>query len=253
MDSQMALFEELSLNSHPALQTQFYDGWILRFSNGYTNRANSVNMIYESTIDIETKIDECERRYWGNNLPCVFKILDGNADILDGVLSTRGYSVVTPTSLMSMELKDVSFDKSDSIIKDKVDEEWFDTYIRLSNYTDSVKIDTMKQMIRLVKNKAIYCLVKDGDRNVACASAVIERGYMALLNVVVDKELRGNGFGKKLCQSIIAAAKEAGAHTAYLQVVDDNIVAVNLYKQLGYKICYSYWYRVHNQNKNKTK
>lgn len=25
--------EELSFNAHPSLQTQYYDGWVLRFSN----------------------------------------------------------------------------------------------------------------------------------------------------------------------------------------------------------------------------
>lgn len=52
MNEQIRLYEELSFNSHPSLQTQYYDGWILCFSNGYTNRANSVNMIYPSTIDL---------------------------------------------------------------------------------------------------------------------------------------------------------------------------------------------------------
>jgi len=40
--------EELSMNALPALSTVFLNGWILRFSNGYTRRANSVNPIYPS-------------------------------------------------------------------------------------------------------------------------------------------------------------------------------------------------------------
>ena len=35
-----------------------------------------------------------------------------------------------------------------------------------------------------------------------------------------------------------------GANMAYLQVVQDNNVAINLYTKLGYKTIYSYWYRV---------
>lgn len=38
MDTLAIMFEELSFNSHPALQTQFYDGWVLRFANGYTKQ-----------------------------------------------------------------------------------------------------------------------------------------------------------------------------------------------------------------------
>ena len=50
--------EELSLNAHPGIKTELYDGWILRFANGYTNRANSVNMLYGGSINLEEKIDE---------------------------------------------------------------------------------------------------------------------------------------------------------------------------------------------------
>ena len=42
---EIRFYEELSLNSHPAIQTNYYDGWLLRFGNGYTARANSVNML----------------------------------------------------------------------------------------------------------------------------------------------------------------------------------------------------------------
>ena len=37
--------EELSMNALPALQTMLYGGWVLRFANGYTRRANSINPI----------------------------------------------------------------------------------------------------------------------------------------------------------------------------------------------------------------
>jgi len=64
MTEKIQLYEELSLNAHPSLQTQLYDGWILRFANGYTNRANSINPLYPSLIDLQTKITECEKRYF---------------------------------------------------------------------------------------------------------------------------------------------------------------------------------------------
>jgi hypothetical protein len=51
--------EELSLNAWPAHQTLLYDGWVIRFANGYTKRANSVNPLYLSTIDLDEKIAFC--------------------------------------------------------------------------------------------------------------------------------------------------------------------------------------------------
>lgn len=93
----------------------------------------------------------------------------------------------------------------------------------------------MKKMILAVENKTLYCLLKDGEKSIACANAVIERGYMVLLNVAVGESYRGREYGRKLCETMLMASKEAGSHTAYLQVVDSYNVAVNLYTSLGYK------------------
>ena len=133
MNEQIRLYEELSFNSHPSLQTQYYDGWILRFANGYTNRANSVNMIYPSTINLQTKIAVCEERYFSKGMPCVFKVTDGSEEALDSLLEDRGYQVVTPTSLMSMDLTNKQFEAGDCSITEQPSEEWLHTYFTLEN------------------------------------------------------------------------------------------------------------------------
>ena len=95
-----------------------------------------------------------------------------------------------------------------------------------------------------MKSPMVCGRIVKGGVSVACGSAVIERGYMALLNVIVDKTERGKGYGVEICASLLATARRLGAHTAYLQVVRDNQKAINLYTKLGYKTMYSYWYRV---------
>lgn len=247
MNKQIRFYEELSFNSFPSLQSQYYDGWILRFSNGYTNRANSVNMIYPSTIDLQNKIAVCEERYFILHQPCVFKVTDGSDEQLDSLLENRGYQVVTPTDFMSMNLTDKQFQSRNCIITDHVNEEWLHTYFTLEHYTDLQIQSTVKQMIDMTQNSTLYCRMVENGKSIACASAVIERGYMALLNVIVDEMYRGQGYGRKLCEALLLRAMQLGAHTAYLQVVQNNQVASNLYKDLGYKKLYSYWYRIKKQ------
>lgn len=67
---------------------------------------------------------------------------------------------------------------------------------------------------------------------------------MTLVHVIVDEAYRGRGYGRQLCESLLYEAIQHGAHTAYLQVVQNNQNAINLYEKLGYKKLYSYWYRV---------
>jgi hypothetical protein len=89
--NQVLHIEELSMNAHPALKTALYDGWVLRFSNGYTKRANSVNPIYPSALPFEEKIEHCENAYHRQNLPVVFKLTSELAGTLDSLLENRGY------------------------------------------------------------------------------------------------------------------------------------------------------------------
>lgn len=243
MDEQIRLFEELSFNSHPALQTQFYDGWFIRFSNGYTNRANSVSTLWPSALDPDEKINECERRYVRQSLPCVFKLTDGTDPALDKKLEARGYRIVTPTDLMVLDLNGRQFPRGDCVITDHVTREWLDTYFTLENYPEPKRV-TAEQMLRAIRNETLYCRIEQDGKSIACASAVLERGYVTLANVIVDEACRGKGYGRQLCESLLSEAVKAGAHTAYLQVVQGNAAAIHLYELLGYRRLYSYWYRV---------
>ena len=49
----IVMYEEIAMNAFPALLSEIYDGWILRYSDGYTYRGNSVNPIYKSTLNLE--------------------------------------------------------------------------------------------------------------------------------------------------------------------------------------------------------
>ena len=236
--------EELSFNAHPSLQTQYYDGWVLRFANGYSSRANSVNAIYPSTIDLKEKIEGCEKRYFKHYLPCIFKLTDENAQMLDEILKERGYEIVTPTDVMIMDLSDSDFLSGDGIITEHVTDEWLDTYFTLEKYTEPGTCDTITQIRRMIQNETLYCIIKKDGKNVACASAVIENGYVYIANVIVDEMYRGQGYGRQLCEILLAQAKKKGGHTAYLQVIQTNRIARNLYEKLGYIKLYSYWYRV---------
>lgn len=67
-------YEKLSFNIHPCIEEELYDGWLLRFADGYTKRANSVNVIEDSTIATEDKIRYCEEKYKARHLPAGLKL-----------------------------------------------------------------------------------------------------------------------------------------------------------------------------------
>jgi GNAT superfamily N-acetyltransferase len=243
MDATTQLYEELSLNSFPALQTQLYDGWILRYANGFGNRAHSVSPLYPSTLDLLDKIRECENRYAQNGNKIGFKLTGAADPKIDRTLDGMGYVITNPTYVMSMPITDHP-QSPDCSLSDRPDDGWFNTYFATHNYTSELHKSTVKQIAINTILPAKYATLTKNNRPVAYGSLVVERGYMALLNLVVDETHRGRGFGWELSQSLLSAAKATGAHTAYLQVMQNNAPAVNLYAKLGYKTIYTYHYRV---------
>ena len=86
-------YEELALNAFPAILTELYDGWVLRYSNGYTFRGNSINPLYKSNINLDEKISYCESKFASKKLPCVFKMTEAVDGELDILLERKGYSI----------------------------------------------------------------------------------------------------------------------------------------------------------------
>src|SRR5690348_12290502 len=109
MYSRITLLEELSLNAWPGHHTLLLDGWLLRFSEGYTNRANSVNPIYSgSDTDLEKKIKACEDFYIPKKLSTIFKLTPATLPSnLEMILTANGYSKSNATSVQTVELNDL--------------------------------------------------------------------------------------------------------------------------------------------------
>ena len=237
----------MASNAHVALNTLFYDGWILKFSEGYTGRANSVSKLYPSTKPIEEKVAYCEEVYKKQELPCQFKLIDSDKDFYD-FLVKRGYAVVTPTDIMTLDLRskmplqDLNEDSKIEYVFSSSEKDWLPIFYKIHEIDDLHDQDVFKRMLAKVLVQTIYCRLLYEGKPAACASAAIEDSCMLLQNVVVAPEFRGLGLGKKLCQGLLEKAYKDGAHYSYLQVVQTNTIAVNLYKKLGFEKLCSYWY-----------
>ena len=236
-------FEELSLNAHAAIKNKFYDGWILRFCEGHTKRANSVSPLYDTKNYQNEKINYCEAQYTKEGLPCVFKLTDKNSG-LNTILEERGYEKLEPTDVMTMR-PDAGFSRDiheGYFSTAEPTEEWLSAYFEFEGITDKNRQELIRRMFSIVTADTLYGAVKADGKIVSCASAAIERGHMLLQNVVTDPDKRRMGFGRAVCKGLIRDAANCGTETAFLQVVQTNTAAYKMYLKLGYEKAYTYWY-----------
>lgn len=242
MQEKIRFMEEIAANGHVALNVMQYDGWLLRFSEGYTNRANSVSVIYPSVIPAKDKIAYVEECYAKHGLPAVFKLTDIDTE-LNGILERSGYKVVTPTDVMELPLEKIDCkDAMTDCVFASDPKEWLPYYFSYEKIEDAGKQDIFRRMLSKVTIDTVYVSVVNDGRPVACASAATDRGYALIQNVVVSEDFRGRGLGEKLCRALIAKVKEQGADHAFLQVVQSNEIALKLYKKLGFEKVYTYRY-----------
>jgi ribosomal protein S18 acetylase RimI-like enzyme len=165
-------------------------------------------------------------------------LTDSSDPDIDKTLREQGYTLVEPTYVMEMDLHGREFPVGDCVMTNYADESWLNSYFTVSKNSDKIKMAAAKRILDNVKTDMICGRILKNDIVVACGTSVVKRGYMGLLNVIVDEQHRRKGYGIEVCESLLSASQHIGAHTAYLQVVQENHTAVKLYKKLGYKIIY---------------
>ncbi len=238
-------FEELAMNAWPSLQTKLYDGWVLRFANGYTRRANAVCPIYESTLSLDEKIDFCEKEYELQNLPAQFKLTaESKPKGIDSRLEERGYVRINETTLRTMDLSQYACPEShDVIVESQFNDKWLAGFFECSNIVDKEVQLSARKILNNILGPVIYVTKQMEGKIVACGYGAIEGDYVGIFDIVVDENFRRNGYGNDIMNGILKTALKMDIKIAYLQVTAGNIPAEKLYEKIGFKEAYRYWYR----------
>ena len=234
--------EEITLNAWSPLQTMLVDGWVLRFADCYTKRANSINPLY-GCGDVDAQIQFCEQVYRNKGLPVVFKMTSTvHPANLDAVLENRGYSVDSPTNVQTMNLIDKNF-SCEAELNTTITTEWLDSFCRMNKIGDERKRTMLKMFENIVPQKCLAA-IRQQNQVVACGLGVLQGDHIGFYDVVTDASFRNQGYGKQLMTSLLTWGKQNGARIAYLQVMQNNAIALRLYAQLGFTQAYEYWYRI---------
>lgn len=59
-------------------------------------------------------------------------------------------------------------------------------------------------------------------------------GEVTLLNIAIDPQQQGKGYGRQLAEYFLDVCQQAGAESAWLEVRESNQRAYNLYSDLGF-------------------
>ncbi len=236
-------FESRLLNAWPSLECQFYEGWVARFANGYTRRANSVTPLqHDARLDDEL-INHIVAQYRRANMRPIFRLTGMESQECDSLLEKHGFALEVPSYCMVHE--DLSqFEVEDAIsISPTLVDKWLQD--ALDSQAEGAKtFDVVRTIVSRIHQKLGFATLVMDEQSVAWGLGVVERGYLGLYEFVVHPELRGLGLGKRILSGLLAWGRENGAQKAYLQVTEENEIARSLYHSLGFRDAYRYHYRV---------
>jgi len=236
--------EETCLNAWPALRQVLLDGWVLRFSEGLTRRANSANPLRGPRETGDGVIAACEALYQRRGLSTIFRlpsIIDPNLDErLDGL----GYGHEGESCVRYGDLTDVEMARDEDVqLLSRPTREWFAAMAAWQNHAPEQRRTYRRIVASLAIPAAFAALAIDGEF-VALAFGAIHDRLLCFESVITHPRRQRRGYARRVIACLAAWAKDEGAEGACLEVEAHNTAALALYDVVGLKTeLYRYHYR----------
>jgi len=248
-------YQEFLMNSWPAHHYYFLNGWILRFNDGITSRANSVFPLRytgsQKTLVEDIKI--VEQAYGEYNLPPIFTMHEFHEPKnLKAMLIKRGYHTFDFTNALGIEIHEIKKTNITNDFKyefyDTRTNEFSDFLARFSGRNEKEQVIIDEIASRMIIPKKLFIVARSQDEIVGCLMAVlIPQGFLYIGDVLVHPNYRRQKLATSLFIKLMKEwAVPNGAKYVWLQVETENSGALNLYSNLGLKKIYSYYYMKRN-------
>lgn len=233
--------EETCLNAWPALREVLLDGWLLRFSDGLTRRANSANALGPLA---RADAGACEALYRRQGQPTIFRVLTLLDASVDKELEARGYTSEGESCVLYGDLKDIETAGDPRVrLLSQPNPGWFAAMAALQNHT-AEQAQTYHRIVRQLAIPAVFATLAVAGETVALAYGAMHRGLFCYQSVITGGRQRRQGHGRRIVTALAAWAKENGATGACLEVEAGNVAARGLYDAIGLKRkLYRYHYR----------
>jgi ribosomal protein S18 acetylase RimI-like enzyme len=236
--------EETCLNAWPALRQVLLDGWVLRFSEGLTRRANSVNPLRGPRETGDGLIAACEVLYQGRQLPTIFRLPSIIDHDLDERLEEAGYGREGDSCVRYGDLTGVEMASDPDVqLLPRPTREWFAAMAALQNQNPEQRRTYRRIVGSLAIPAAFAALPIDGEF-VALAYGSVHDRLLCYESVITNPRRQRRGYARRVMSSLAAWAKDQGAEGACLEVEAHNTAALALYDFVRLKTeLYRYHYR----------
>jgi ribosomal protein S18 acetylase RimI-like enzyme len=234
--------EERIVNCWPAVDTMLINGFVVRFANGYSGRANSASPLRRDSTLGDDEIEIIQKYYNLNALKPCFRATILMHPTMKSRLFARGYRVKDSSFGMIADLPqlDASAPSNAAIrIETAPSRAWLEGVSALQK-PEKRDPAHLAAILRRLKVQAFFVSLQQDGRDVGFGYCAIDRGMAEIASIILAPEARGRGLGREIVENLLTLAQKAGAKQAFLQVEQNNAVALKLYESLNFRRLYSY-------------
>lgn len=237
--SEILELERLLAATWPAPESAELGGWVLRYAEGFSRRANSVLALTAPEGGTDAALASVEAWYGARGARPLVALAGGVAKRLDEELAARGWEAEAETAVMTKALASGAYDGEARIVHEPS--------AALLEQVGRGQAGVAARIFGSGPDRGYAEIRRDG-RGDGRALAARGRGAIAgdtvaITNIGTLPAFRRQGLGTEILHSLEAWGYETGARRAALQVETDNEAAIAMYGMLGYAERYRYRYR----------
>lgn len=238
----------------PALERQEAGGWVLRASDGVTQRANSIWPralgAGQSGSDLAGLLADARAWYRSRRLPVIFQLFDNPATAaLHGLLDSEGFTRQSETVVMTLGTPaggvPATAPGSPAVELSAVpSEEWLRVWWDVDGRGGDNALATAREILEGCPS--VYALARDSDGGAAAVGRLAlpagsTRG--GLYGMATRPDARRKGYAAAVLQALLHAGAGRGVTGFWLLVTAANNGAQALYAKAGFRESGRYLYR----------
>ncbi|MHC9880476.1 N-acetylglutamate synthase, CG3035 family [Corynebacterium diphtheriae] len=216
--------EVATAKAFPGIEHTWCGQWLLRAGDGVTERSNSAAPLGPQALFTPVPYEEIKEFYRRHNLPALILVPERIAP----AIPDEGPEII----VMTHPLDNVSeIDDVHAEFLDQPDDDWLELYHFRGKALPRHALELLRTTI---DGRMCFGRLKRDGKTVAITRGTITDGYLGYSAVEVAPEYRRQGLATELGAAMLAWGKAHGAHTAYLQVIENNAAGIGLYHKLGF-------------------
>jgi ribosomal protein S18 acetylase RimI-like enzyme len=237
--------------------------WVLRAAGGFTGRANSALPLGDPGRPLGAAADAVAAWYGSRGLPAMIVVprplppaggpaagteppAGGPADLLDGLLAARGWTIRPRAALvMTAAIAELAGRRAAMppgvtvTMAAEPDPGWLSMYHYGGQPLPGDALDLL-----LSAPWQAFATLTAGGQAAAIGRVSVAAGWAGITAVEVAAGHRRRGLGTAVTTALARAAAERGVDRIFLQVEDHNSAARALYARSGFRDAHTYHYRV---------